>query len=77
MVVQKKDKTHRRQCKNVIIQKNKPVKELCGRCLSEAQNHIHPPPPHTHCLRVYSRLEPERRLEGQQFTKLGRKYYSL
>ncbi len=39
-------------------------------------------PPLTHCIRVYSmliyrgkggRVEPERRLEGQQFTKLGRK----
>jgi hypothetical protein len=39
------------------------------------------PPPLTHCIRVYSILihtgkggivEPERRLEGQQFTKLGR-----
>jgi hypothetical protein len=46
-----------------------------------------PPPPHTHCIRVYcifylftqgsggrGRVEPERRLDGQQFTKLGRKY---
>ncbi len=43
------------------------------------------PPSLTHCIRVYSILtvftqgrggivEPEKRLEGQQFTKLGRKY---
>ncbi len=45
-------------------------------------------PPLTHCIRVYSlltyshregggkvgRVQPERRLEGQQFTKLGRKH---
>jgi hypothetical protein len=56
-----------------------------GACvyLSEAQNPI--PFPHlTHCIRVYCILihthreggggrEPERRLEGQQFTKLGQK----
>jgi hypothetical protein len=52
-----------------------------GVYLSEAQNPI----ALTHCIRVYSILfhtgkgggvgksEPERRLEGQQFTKLGRK----
>jgi hypothetical protein len=47
----------------------------------------HPPPPSLpHCMRVYSilihqgrgvgeeRVEPERRGEGQKFTKLGRKY---
>jgi hypothetical protein len=42
----------------------------------------HPPPSHSHTLSVYTvlwagkgggRVEPERRLEGQQFTKLGRK----
>jgi hypothetical protein len=42
-----------------------------------------PPPPLTHGTRVYciliqtgkgGRDKPERRLEGQQFTKLGRKY---
>jgi hypothetical protein len=45
-----------------------------------------PPPPPTHCIRVYriiihtrkggrgGRVEPERRLEGQQVTKLGGKY---
>ena len=42
-----------------------------------------PPPPDTHCLYILyfdtgngerGRDEPERRLEGQQFTKLGRKY---
>jgi hypothetical protein len=55
-----------------------------GVYLSEAQNPI--PPPHTHCVRVYSilihtgkgrggRVELERRGERQQFTKLGRKYH--
>jgi hypothetical protein len=55
-----------------------------GVYLSEAQNPM-PPPPLTHCINVFSillhtgkggggRVEPERRLEGQQFTKLGRKY---
>ncbi len=50
-----------------------------GVYLSEAKNPI-PPPPLTNCIRVYSilihtgkggggRVEPERRLEGQQFTK--------
>jgi hypothetical protein len=45
----------------------------------------HPPPPPSHTLPVWTvlwhrkgekggRVEPERRLEGQQFTKLGRKY---
>ncbi len=38
------------------------------------------PPPLTHCIRILGnggrgwRDEPERRLKGQQFTKLGRKY---
>ncbi len=59
-----------------------------GVYLSEDQNLIHrlPPPPYTtYSTRVYSilfhtgkgmggRVEPERRLERQQFTKLGRKY---
>jgi hypothetical protein len=54
--------------------------------LSEAQNLI--PPPVSHCILVYKytyshrerggggrrRDEPERRLEGLQFTKVGRKY---
>jgi hypothetical protein len=41
----------------------------------------HPQPPSSHTLSVYTvlwhregRVAPERRLEGQQFTKLGRKY---
>ncbi len=57
--------------------------------LSEAQNTIYPPPSyllHTVCVyTVYlftreggewggERVEPERRGEGQKFTKLGRKY---
>jgi hypothetical protein len=58
-----------------------------GVYLSEAQNPI--PPPLTHCIRVFMyrqytyspregregvRVGPEKRLEGQHFTKLGRKY---
>ncbi len=44
---------------------------------------LHLPPPPSNTLSVYTvlwhregegRVEPERRLEGQQFTKLGRKY---
>jgi hypothetical protein len=51
-----------------------------GVFLSEAQNPISPP---LHTIRVNTstlgrwgggRFEPERRGEGQQFTKLGRKY---
>jgi hypothetical protein len=77
-----KDKTHRRQCK-MSSSKNLPVKGLCVRCLS-IWGHI------TYTLytvRVFSilihtrkwergggRVEPDRRLEGQQFTKLGLKY---
>jgi hypothetical protein len=58
-----------------------------GVYLSEAQNPIPPPPPLTHSIRVYiilintdkggggmKTVESERRLEGQQFTKLGQKY---
>jgi hypothetical protein len=53
---------------------------VAGVYLSVAQNPI---PSLTHCIRVNSILihtgkgrgvEPERRLEGQQFTKLDRKY---
>ncbi len=60
-----------------------PVKGLCGRCISVwGQNPI-PPPLHivyvytvytTYSHREGGRIEPERRLEGHQFTKLGRKY---
>jgi hypothetical protein len=51
-----------------------------GIYLSETQNPILPPP--THCIRAFRILihtgkgggvEPERRLDGQNFTKLGRK----
>jgi hypothetical protein len=48
--------------------------------MSEAQNPMYsPPPPHTVYVYTYlpgkgGRFESERRLEGQQFTKLGRKY---
>jgi hypothetical protein len=67
--------------------KKLPMKRLCGRCLFFWGPEPHtPPPPYTHCIRVYSilihtgkgreggRAESERRLEGEQFTKLGRKY---
>ncbi len=56
-------------------------------CLRPPPIVLTPPPSHTvYCIRIYSILihtgkggrggrdEPERRLEGQQFTKLGRKY---
>jgi hypothetical protein len=62
-------------------------KLTCKRTLWQAQNPINPhPPPLTHCsVFVYTvtclftqgrgvRVEPERRLEELQFTKLGRKY---
>jgi hypothetical protein len=51
---------------------------MAGVNLSEAQNPIPPPPILTHCIHVYSilihigkggRVEPERRLEKQKFTK--------
>jgi hypothetical protein len=56
-----------------------------GVCLSEAQNPILPPLTHCICVQYTvllstqgkgegGRVEPERKLEGQQFTKLGRKY---
>ncbi len=80
-----KYKTHRRQCKMSSSKKltckgTVPHVFICMR----AQNPI-PPPPLTHCKRVYiilylftkgggGRVEPERRLEGQQFSKLSRKY---
>jgi hypothetical protein len=50
-----------------------------GVYLSEAHNPIPLPPPYTCIQYTYShrkgeegRIEPERRVEGQQFTKLGR-----
>ncbi len=63
--------------------KKLPVKGLCGRCLT-----VWGPEPHNaptlHTVHVYTvylftkgrgrRVEPERRLEVQTFTKLGRKY---
>ncbi len=61
------------------VPKQNAVIYKAGVYLSEAQK---PRPPLTHCIRVYSilirtgkgggggRVEPERRLEGQQFTKL-------
>jgi hypothetical protein len=70
---------------NVVILKNWPVKGLCGRYLSVWGLDPHTPPL-THCICIYStlihtgkggsegRVKPERRGEGQQFTKLGRKY---
>ncbi len=71
---------------NIVIQKNWPDKGnfAAGVYLSEAQNPI--PPPYcaiipylytvqgTDCHWEGRRVEPERRLEGQRFTKLGRKY---
>jgi hypothetical protein len=54
--------------------------------LSEARNPIPPPPLHTTWIRVYiifintgkgRRVEPERKLEGQQFTKRKSLYRSL
>jgi hypothetical protein len=59
--------------------KKRPVKGLRGRPRTSITP---PPPPHTHTVYVYTvylftqgrgRVEPERRLEGQQFTTLGRK----
>jgi hypothetical protein len=52
-------------------------KWTCSRCLRPRT-----PNPLVHCIRAYSiargrggrRAEPERRLEGQKFTKLGRKF---
>jgi hypothetical protein len=62
----------------VVIKK---IDYAAGVYLPEALNTI-PPSPYTlyKCIQyTYShrrggRVEPERRLEGQQFTKLGRKY---
>jgi hypothetical protein len=56
-----------------------------GVYLSEPQNPIPPPPPlytlymciqhtYSHMGGGDGRVKPEKRLEGQQFTKLGRKY---
>jgi hypothetical protein len=51
-----------------------------GVYLSEAQNPI-PPPPYTLYMCIFTqrregegKVEPERKLEGQKFRKLGRKY---
>jgi hypothetical protein len=79
-----KDKTHRRQCKMSSS------KELtCKVTLRQVFICLRPRtpghPPLTHCIRVHSihihtgrgeggRVEPVRRLQGQQFTKLGWKY---
>jgi hypothetical protein len=63
---------------------NLPVKGLCGSCLSVGGSEPHTPL--THCNRVYKytysqreggkggRVIPERRLQGPEFKKLGRKY---
>jgi hypothetical protein len=70
------------KCPNL---KNGLVKGLCGRCLSVRGPELHTPPPYTlhKCSILYlfthgsgggGRVQPERRGEGQQFTKLGRKY---
>jgi hypothetical protein len=77
-----KDKTHRRQCK-MLASKKITCKETLRpvfTCLTLKPRTL------LHCIRVYTvylftqgrwgrgRVEPESRLEGQQFTKLGRKY---
>ncbi len=60
----------------VVIKKNWPVRDFAaGVYLSEAKIPI-PPPPYTLYASTYShreggRVEPERRLEEQQLTKLG------
>ncbi len=76
------NKTHRRQCK-MSSSKILTLRQVFI-CLKSRTPY--PPPPVTHCIIVYSilihtgkrgrrwRVEPERRLEVQQFTKLGRKY---
>jgi hypothetical protein len=64
---------------------SKKINFAAGVFLSDAQKPIPSPPPytlHTCTLYTYSRenwvgggeSEPERRLEEQQFTRLGRKY---
>jgi hypothetical protein len=62
---------------NVVIKKHDLFKDLAaGIYLSEGPEPHHPPPPfkliHTEKGEGV-RVEPERREEGQQFTKLGRK----
>jgi hypothetical protein len=81
--------THRKHCKCRHLKKLTCKGTLRQVCIypSEAQN---PKPPHLHTVYVYSifihtgkgkrgegRVEPERRLGGQQFTKLGRKYHDM
>jgi hypothetical protein len=82
-----KDKTHRRQCK-MSSSKKLTCKGTFWQvfiCLRPCMPYT--PPPLTHCKSVYStytysdrkgrgggRVEPEKRLEGQQFTKLGREH---
>jgi hypothetical protein len=73
----------------LIFRYNLPLRDFAsGIYLSETQNPITPPPLHTVCIRVYcilytfshgegwegARVKPERRLEWQQFTKLGQNY---
>ncbi len=65
--------------------KDKPVKGLCGRCLSVWGPEPHNPPPLTHCIRVYNILihtekggmgqswTRKKGWEGQQLKRLGRK----
>ncbi len=69
--------------KNVVILKIDLQKELCGRCLS-VWGPERPPLNAVYVYTVYllkqgrgkrGRVESKRRLEGQQFTKLGRKYH--
>ncbi len=59
--------------------KKRPVKGLCGRCLSVWGPEPHTPPPYTQYVRVVNILIHKGKggkVEGerQQFTKLGRKY---
>jgi hypothetical protein len=85
-VYTEKDKTHRRQCRQLIKLTCKGKRGFAtGVYLSEAQNPIPPPPPYTLFMWLYTvylftqgrggrRVEPERRGERQQFAELGRKY---
>jgi hypothetical protein len=71
------------QC-NMSSSKKLTCKGTCGRCLSVLGPEPHTPPPLTvwYVYTVYlftqrrggRGVEPERRLEGQHFTKLGKKY---
>ncbi len=85
-VQSQKDKTQGRQCKMLSYKKLTCKGTLRPVLICLKPRTPYPPPPHlTHCIRIYSilihtwkggggeRVETERRLEGQQFTNLGRK----